>query len=108
LGQADFVRLAANENPLGPAPKVVAALAGALPTLNRYPDVEAHALRQTLARRLAVRSDRIRVGNGADGVIREISEGYIGEGDEVIVPQASFPMMTLPRTSCAANWSRCR
>ena len=44
-----------------------------------------------IAERLAVRPDQVRVGNGADGVIREICEGYVGEGDEVIVPGASFP-----------------
>jgi histidinol-phosphate/aromatic aminotransferase/cobyric acid decarboxylase-like protein len=65
LCQADFVRLAANENPLGPSPKVVAVLVGTLSTLNRYPDAEAHALRQTLARRLAVRPDRIQVGKAS-------------------------------------------
>ena len=90
-GFTDVMRLDSNENPLGPSPKVVAALAAALSNLNRYPDAEARALREGIAQRLAVRPDQIRVGNGADGVIREIGEGYVGEGDEVIVPGASFP-----------------
>lgn len=91
LCQADFIRLAGNENPLGPSPKVMAARAGALSHLNCYPDAEAHALRQALARRLAVRPDRIRVGNGADdSPDYPDSLRYVREGRKNVIVLRTF------------------
>ncbi len=91
-GLQDVVKLASNENPLGPSPRALAALTEALPRLNFYPDGQSYTLRQALARYLGVAPEQVVVGNGADGVIVQVCLAYVGEGDEVIVGQPSFPV----------------
>jgi histidinol-phosphate aminotransferase len=90
-GLSDVSQLASNENGLGTSPKVLAALAAAPPQLNLYPDADAYSLRNAIARHLDVQPDQIHVGNGADGIIRELCEAFVGEGDQVIVSRSSFP-----------------
>jgi histidinol-phosphate aminotransferase len=63
------VKLASNENPLGPSPKGIAAARAVLGDANRYPDGGAHALRQTLAERLGVSAEEIFVGLGSSEII---------------------------------------
>ena len=91
-GISDVVKLASNENPLGPSPKVTAALQAALPQMHLYPDAQGYALRQALARHHDVRLDQVRIGNGADGLIRELCSAYLEDGDEVVVSRSSFPV----------------
>ena len=91
-GLTDVIKLASNENPLGPSPKVVAALQAALPELNFYPDAQAYTLSRAIAARHGVAPDMVRVGNGADGLIRELCVAYLDDGDEVLTSSASFPV----------------
>ncbi|MBM4460639.1 MAG: histidinol-phosphate transaminase, partial [Chloroflexi bacterium] len=91
-GISDVVKLASNENPLGPSPKVMAALQAALPQMHLYPDAQGYALRQALARHHDVRPDQVRIGNGADGLIRELCAAFLEDGDEVVVSRSSFPV----------------
>ncbi len=91
-GLTDIVKLASNENPLGPSPKVVAALQAALPELNFYPDAQAYALCRAIAARYCVAPDMVRVGNGADGLIRELCVSYLADDDEVLTSVSSFPV----------------
>ena len=66
LGVGELARLSANENPLGPSPRVVEALAREAARVHLYPDGGATALREALARRLGVTPGELLVGNGAD------------------------------------------
>ena len=91
-GLTDVIKLASNENPLGPSPKVVAALREALTGLNFYPDAQAYALTRGIATRHGVAPDMVRVGNGADGLIRELCVSYLNDDDEVLTSTASFPV----------------
>lgn len=91
-GLTDVIKLASNENPLGPSPKVLAALQAALPELNYYPDAQAYTLSRAIAARHGVSPDMVRVGNGADGLIRELCVSYLEDGDEVITSMSSFPV----------------
>jgi histidinol-phosphate aminotransferase len=90
-GLSDIIKLASNENALGPSPRVLAALAAALPQLNYYPDADAYDLRHAVARHVGVLPEQVRIGNGADGVIRELCEAFVDDGDQVIVSRSSFP-----------------
>src|SRR5438552_11106611 len=65
----ELVRLSANENPLGPSPHVLDAIAREAARAHLYPDGGAVALRDALARRLGVRPDQLIVGNGTDELI---------------------------------------
>jgi len=91
-GLTDVIKLASNENPLGPSPKVVAALQVALTELNFYPDAQAYDLRRAIAARHDVMPEMVRVGNGADGLIRELCVSYLEDDDEMLTSASSFPV----------------
>ncbi|MEA3376490.1 MAG: histidinol-phosphate transaminase [Chloroflexota bacterium] len=91
-GLEDVIKLASNENPLGPAPKAVEAIRKALPRLNTYPDGESRDLRQALAEFLDVAPSHVTVGNGADGIIMGTCMAYLDEESEVVVSRSSFPV----------------
>ena len=90
FGLRDVIKLASNENPLGVSPKAVAAMQEALAEVNRYPDGQSHALRSALSDALGVPIDWLLAGNGADGLIVQVSLGYLEDGDEVVVSRSSF------------------
>ncbi len=91
-GLTDIIKLASNENPIGTSPVVVQALMDALPGLNMYPDAQAYRLRCALAAHHGVDAEMIRVGNGADGIIRELCVSYLEDGDEMLTSCSSFPV----------------
>ena len=91
-GLTDIIKLASNENPIGASPVVLQALMEALPQLNMYPDTQAYRLRHALAAHHGVAAEMIRVGNGADGVIRELCVSYLNDDDEVLTSCSSFPV----------------
>lgn len=90
LGLDRVIKLASNENPLGPSPKAVAAIQNGLAELNRYPDADASALKKAIANKFQVTSQQVITTNGADELITLISEAFLEVGDEVIVPSPSF------------------
>ncbi len=91
-GVQDVVKLASNENPLGPSPKAMEAIRDALSQLHLYPDSQSYTLRQAIADHLGVRREQVAVGNGADGIIIQASMAYLDEGDEALISQSSFPV----------------
>jgi len=84
------IKLSSNETPLGPSPKAVAAFAAAGSSLERYPDGQAQALRQAIARRYGLAPERIVCGAGSDEVISLIAHAYLGPGDEGIFTEHGF------------------
>jgi histidinol-phosphate aminotransferase len=103
LGRDGVVRLSANENPLGPSPRAVAAVEHEASRIHLYPDGGSIALRQALARRLGVRADQFVVGNGADELIALIAAAAFEPGDEVIVPEPSFEPYAIGATLAGAR-----
>jgi len=101
-GITDSVKLASNENPLGPSPKAVAALQKAAANLHRYPDEPAYVLIHRLAEHLGVGSDQIIVGNGSDDLLAMLARLILQPGDEVVVPDPSFLMYTIVAQSAGA------
>ena len=91
-GLHDVIKLASNENPIGPPAKTIAALKDALCQLNSYPDGQSYYLRQALASYLGVKPEQVTVGNGVDGVIMQTCMAYLDDDSEVIVSQSSFPV----------------
>ncbi|MFC0211683.1 histidinol-phosphate transaminase [Paenibacillus chartarius] len=84
------VKLASNENPLGPSPLAMEALLRSAAELHRYPDAGFSELRSALADTLGVTPEHIIAGNGADELIKLVAEAYLETGDEMIVPSPSF------------------
>lgn len=90
LGISDIVKLASNENPLGPSPKAVAAVKEALPNLHRYPDGGGFALRKALAARHGVDLDQTILGAGSVEIIEMLARAFLADGDEAVFSQQSF------------------
>ncbi|MEL7209478.1 MAG: aminotransferase class I/II-fold pyridoxal phosphate-dependent enzyme [Actinomycetota bacterium] len=98
-GIADAIKLASNENPYEPAPSVVAAVAEAATTLNRYPDHLALDLRAAIAGWVGVDSTQVTAGCGSVGLLRQICMAYVDPGDEVVYPWLSFEAYPISVTS---------
>ncbi len=94
-GLTDIIKLASNENPLGPSPKAMEAMHEAIARLHIYPDGQSYTLRQALAQHYALPMEQIAVGNGADSLILRFCMAYVDEGSEVIVSRSSFPVYDL-------------
>jgi histidinol-phosphate aminotransferase len=92
LGIKSAVKLASNENPLGPSPKALAAIAAAAARVNRYPDGASFKLRSKLAQRLAVAGNQLVFGCGGDEVFELMAKAFVGPGDEVVYAWPSFAM----------------
>ncbi len=91
-GIRDSVKLASNENPLGPSPKAVSAMTQALKGLHRYPDGSGYYLVRKLAEKLKVSPENIILGNGSDEILSMLTQVFLDRGDEAIMPEPSFLM----------------
>jgi histidinol-phosphate aminotransferase len=91
-GIARSIKLASNENPIGPSPKAVKAIVAAVENLHRYPDAYSHDLRNSLAERLNVPANCIVLGNGSNEIIELLVRTFLRQGDEAIMPEPSFLM----------------
>jgi histidinol-phosphate aminotransferase len=90
LGITNIIKLASNENPLGPSPKALAALDKVKAELTRYPDGNGFKLKQALSNHLGVALDTITLGNGSNDVLEIIARAYLAPGDEAIYSQYAF------------------
>jgi histidinol-phosphate aminotransferase len=90
LGIQSVIKLASNENPLGASPKALEAMQAMMTEVYRYPDASAIHLKQLISAVYDLPADHVVVSNGADELIKLISEAYIDEGDEVIIPTPTF------------------
>jgi len=89
-GLTGSIKLASNENPFGPSPRALAAIAQALPSLHRYPDGSGYYLRRALAERLGVPADGIILGNGSNEIIELASRAFLRPGDEAVMADQAF------------------
>jgi histidinol-phosphate aminotransferase len=90
-GLTEVVKLASNENSLGPSPLAVRAIQQAALESHLYPESTAPLLQEALAHKLGVDSGWVLVGNGSDSLIRLLCLAYMQSGDPVVVPGCSFP-----------------
>ena len=102
-GITDSIKLASNENPLGPSPKAIAAMREYATRMHRYPDEPAYALLQGIAARHRVTSEQVIVGNGSDDVLGMLALALLQPGDEVIVPTPSFLMYAIVAQTAGAT-----
>jgi histidinol-phosphate aminotransferase len=94
----DIIKMASNENPLGPSPLAVTAMRKVLDSINLYPDGNAFYLKQKLATKLAVQPTNLILGNGSNEIIELIGHALLEPGTEVVVSQycfAVYPLVTL-------------
>src|SRR3972149_4239846 len=89
------IKLASNENALGPSPKAIEAVARCLAQSNRYPDAGGFYLRKKLAARLGVEMDQIVLGAGSTELIQLLCHIYIQPGDVGLTSEGTFVMFPL-------------
>jgi histidinol-phosphate aminotransferase len=89
-GITGAVKVASNENPLGPSPRAVAALPAALGQLHRYPDAGGFALRRALADQLGCEIGQIALGNGSNDLLYQLVLATCEPGDEVLTHRYAF------------------
>ena len=90
LGIKNASKIASNENPLGPSPKVIQALEKALPKIHRYPDGGAYSLSQALSRHLGVEPNQLLLGHGSNELIVRLGQMVLDPGDEVLYGDPGF------------------
>lgn len=83
-GVRNVIKLASNENPLGPPKAAVAAVAMAAKEMARYPDGNGYALKLALADKHQVAPEQITLGNGSNDVLEMVARAFAGPGDEVV------------------------
>jgi histidinol-phosphate aminotransferase len=90
LGLKEVIKLASNENPLGPSPKAVQAIKKVLQDINRYPDSQGFYLKRKLARVLNLEPDNLVLGNGSDELIDIIIKTFVEVDENVITADITF------------------
>jgi histidinol-phosphate aminotransferase len=103
FGLKSVIKLASNENPYGPSPKVLKAIEAAARDINRYPDGSCYELRQLIAKRLKVSADQLVFGCGSDEIIVLALRAFVNEGDEVIMAKPSFLVYSIGSTMVGAK-----
>lgn len=98
-GIQDVIKLASNENPLGPSPRAIEALTSALSKINRYPDSAGYYLKEKLAAKLGLQIQNIILGNGSDEVFNMIVRTFLEAGDEVILGTPGFTFYEIAVTA---------
>ena len=94
FGAKKWVKLASNENLLGPSPKAVAAIRKDLSNIYLYPEGPCTVLRQALAERFSSPERMVVISNGADNLLLMIANAFVNEGDEVLMSTPTFPVYT--------------
>ena len=103
LGITDIIKLASNENPLGPSSLAVQAIAESASQVHLYPDGNAYYLKKELAAHIGVSPEHLILGNGSNDVLQLVAEAYIAPGDEVIYAAEAFVVYSLVTKLCGAT-----
>src|SRR5690348_11784520 len=90
LRSEEIIKLASNENPLGPSERVRAAMSAAAAEANFYPDGGAFYLRRALAAKLKVEPENIVLGNGSNEIIEFVGHAFLGPGAAVVTSENAF------------------
>lgn len=85
-----IIKLASNENPLGPSPKALEAMRQALPHAHLYPDGGGYYLREALAAKLGVARENIILGSGSNEVLEFLGHAFLNRADEIITSEHAF------------------
>jgi len=89
-GIAGSIKLASNENPLGPSPRALEAIREKMERLHRYPDGSGYYLRRRLSEKFSLPMEGLVLGNGSNEIIELVIRAFLFPGDEVLAPDPSF------------------
>lgn len=111
LGITNIIKLASNENPLGPSPKALIAAEKALKKMDLYPDASGYHLKNRLASRLNIPVSHITLGNGSDSLLSLLIQAY-GKEKAILISDFSFDNYAIiarghnvgVQTATSKNW----
>lgn len=103
LNEEDIIKLASNENPLGPSPKVLAAIQEALPELTRYPDGAGFELKQAISNKFGLQKEQITLGNGSSDILDFICRAFVNPGENIVTSQHAFAIYGIIATIVGAH-----
>ena len=103
IDPASIVKLASNENPLGPSPKVLEAIRDALAELTRYPDGNGFDLKTLLAERCGVQAEQITLGNGSNDILELVGRAYLAPGLNAVFSEHAFAIYPIVTQAVGAG-----
>lgn len=103
LAEQAIVKLASNENPLGPSPKALAAIDSALADIARYPDGSGFELKAALTRKLGVSAEQIVLGNGSNDVLELVARTFLAPGASAVFSRHAFAVYPLATQAVGAE-----
>ena len=98
-----IIKVASNENPLGPSPKAVEAMKEAAEGVNIYPDGGGYKLRSGIAEKVGLHRENVVLGNGSNEIIELIGHGFLNPGDNVVAAEHAFVVYKLMATLFGAE-----
>lgn len=102
-GITEAIKLASNENPLGPGTKVISALQNELAELSRYPDGNGFTLKKALAKKYSVEIEQITLGNGSNDILEILTRAFVTPEHEIIFSQHAFAVYPIVTQAVGAK-----
>jgi histidinol-phosphate aminotransferase len=99
----EIIKLASNENPLGPSPKALAAMRETLERAHFYPDGGGYYLREAIAQKMGLERGNVILGSGSNEIIEFIGKAFLDPGDDVIASRHAFVVYKLMATLFGAR-----
>lgn len=103
LDPASIVKLASNENPLGPGAKALEAIRAELAELTRYPDGSGFELKSRLASRCGVQISQVTLGNGSNDILDLVARAYLAPGLNAVFSQYAFAVYPISTQAVGAE-----
>lgn len=103
LPPSKIIKLASNENPLGPSPKAIAAMKETLERSHFYPDGGGYHLRTAIAEKFGLQRENIILGNGSNEIIEFCGKAFLKPGDEIVTARHAFAVYALMAQLCGAS-----
>ena len=104
LGLKRIVKMASNENPLGPSRKALRAMRRALREAHLYPESTCFYLKKRLAEEHGIGENQLIIGNGSNEILEFLARAFLSEGDEVISSACSFLVYPIVTQACGAEY----
>ena len=102
-GVSDVIKLASNENPLGPSEKVIKAIQNELKDLSRYPDGNGFSLKQAISKLQSVDVEQITLGNGSNDILEILTRAFVTPDHEVLFSQHAFAVYPIVTQAVGAK-----
>lgn len=103
LGLSNIIKLASNENPLGPSPRALAAMQQSLSGAGEYPDGNGFGLKTALANRYGVDCDQITLGNGSNDILELLARAFLRPGLKAVFSEHAFAVYPLATIATGAE-----